>query len=425
MKVDLTQREQEICDRLLKGMMPKEIAPDLNISKETVLFHQKNIYRKYDVHKINQLIAKCQQELSIGTKSEQTIENAENHKKKFRGLSKLFFVMAVIGCFFPLLFNLNCFQIIYSVTKGAYDRNFSSMFLVLILYLCSTLAGTVTGIPVMIKKISIMIDWLFLTINIICGLTLYRYIIFQNKVRYIDRCNIEEYEIQIGIKIILACLSISFIMLFFASLHIDNNTIIKLKRINQKHYCFLFILGLLFFILRPVCFSPFFLPFFSPLSLFYARIIPIVYFSVLFGSLAGFAVGLIIPSIDVVISNIIFSRLPVGWHGYMFILFSSIFWSIYGYILGFIWNYIKKYSNRSITKNFYLFFLIFFVVDIFRCFFTYNLFNYVYYSVSNLGDWDYYRIPIIDSIPHTILMVLLGTPFVIITGLWQKKANKT
>jgi len=56
---DLTPREQEIFDRLIAGATPKEIIYELKISYSTFLFHQKNIYRKLDVHTINELLTKC------------------------------------------------------------------------------------------------------------------------------------------------------------------------------------------------------------------------------------------------------------------------------------------------------------------------------------------------------------------------------
>jgi|GEM_PF-1754999 len=54
----LTTREQEVFNLLLTGVIPKEIAATLNISYATVLDHQKNLYRKLDVHNINELLVK-------------------------------------------------------------------------------------------------------------------------------------------------------------------------------------------------------------------------------------------------------------------------------------------------------------------------------------------------------------------------------
>jgi len=58
----LSSREQEILDFLLEGISPKEIAFKLNISYDTVLAHQKKLYRKLDVHTINELLAKYPKE---------------------------------------------------------------------------------------------------------------------------------------------------------------------------------------------------------------------------------------------------------------------------------------------------------------------------------------------------------------------------
>lgn len=74
---ELTRREQQIYDKLVKGSVPKEIASDLNISNDTVLFHQKNIYRKLEVHSIHELIAQHHPE-----KTEPVKPKAEDHTKK-------------------------------------------------------------------------------------------------------------------------------------------------------------------------------------------------------------------------------------------------------------------------------------------------------------------------------------------------------
>ena len=54
----LTEREQEIFKQLLAGATPKEIAYELNIAYGTFLTHQGNLYRKLDVHTINELLTK-------------------------------------------------------------------------------------------------------------------------------------------------------------------------------------------------------------------------------------------------------------------------------------------------------------------------------------------------------------------------------
>jgi DNA-binding CsgD family transcriptional regulator len=58
MQESLTGREQEVLNMLLDGAAPKEIAFSLNISYDTVLTHQKSLYRKLEVHSLNELIGK-------------------------------------------------------------------------------------------------------------------------------------------------------------------------------------------------------------------------------------------------------------------------------------------------------------------------------------------------------------------------------
>ena len=59
MHEQLTTKEQEVCDFLIAGKSPKEIALSLNISYDTVKTHKKNIYRKLGVNGFKQLYAKC------------------------------------------------------------------------------------------------------------------------------------------------------------------------------------------------------------------------------------------------------------------------------------------------------------------------------------------------------------------------------
>jgi DNA-binding CsgD family transcriptional regulator len=57
--LDLTPREEEIFTMLLAGRAPKEIAHTLKISYYTVLFHQKNLYRKLGIQSRAELFARC------------------------------------------------------------------------------------------------------------------------------------------------------------------------------------------------------------------------------------------------------------------------------------------------------------------------------------------------------------------------------
>jgi len=56
--LDLTPREEEIFTMLLTGKAPKEIAYILKISYYTVLFHQKNLYRKLGIQSRAELFAR-------------------------------------------------------------------------------------------------------------------------------------------------------------------------------------------------------------------------------------------------------------------------------------------------------------------------------------------------------------------------------
>jgi len=52
---NLTPREQEICNLLLSGIAPKEIAYKLNLKHRTVDFHRNNLYRKLGIQSIQEL----------------------------------------------------------------------------------------------------------------------------------------------------------------------------------------------------------------------------------------------------------------------------------------------------------------------------------------------------------------------------------
>jgi DNA-binding CsgD family transcriptional regulator len=55
---DLTPREREFFDLLLKGTSAKEIANELNISISTVDFHRTNIYKKLGINNIKEVFVK-------------------------------------------------------------------------------------------------------------------------------------------------------------------------------------------------------------------------------------------------------------------------------------------------------------------------------------------------------------------------------
>jgi len=58
MREDLTPRQQELLEMLLNGIQPKEIAYNLGITYNTLLFHQKELYHKLGVHSVHELFTK-------------------------------------------------------------------------------------------------------------------------------------------------------------------------------------------------------------------------------------------------------------------------------------------------------------------------------------------------------------------------------
>ena len=54
----MTSREYEIFNHIIDGKKNSDIADTLNISQNTVSFHLKNIFKKYDVHTRLELLAK-------------------------------------------------------------------------------------------------------------------------------------------------------------------------------------------------------------------------------------------------------------------------------------------------------------------------------------------------------------------------------
>jgi DNA-binding NarL/FixJ family response regulator len=53
---NLTDREREICELIVEGLMAKQVAFALDIAEATVRTHMANIFRKSNVHSRSQLI---------------------------------------------------------------------------------------------------------------------------------------------------------------------------------------------------------------------------------------------------------------------------------------------------------------------------------------------------------------------------------
>ena len=75
MRNDLSPRQQELFNMLLKGIPPREIALNLNIAYNTLLYHQKKLYCKLEVHNIQELMAKYSQEVKYEPASVTTEES--------------------------------------------------------------------------------------------------------------------------------------------------------------------------------------------------------------------------------------------------------------------------------------------------------------------------------------------------------------
>lgn len=56
MTQDMTRREREVCNLLCKGWENKEIATRLGISPRTVEDHRLNIFKKYRVRNVVELV---------------------------------------------------------------------------------------------------------------------------------------------------------------------------------------------------------------------------------------------------------------------------------------------------------------------------------------------------------------------------------
>jgi len=75
---NLTAQQKNLLEMLLKGIPPKEIAFNLNISYNTFLYHQKQLYRKLDVHSVQELFAKYATEVNSEVVNELAPEGENN-----------------------------------------------------------------------------------------------------------------------------------------------------------------------------------------------------------------------------------------------------------------------------------------------------------------------------------------------------------
>ncbi|MBK9925660.1 MAG: helix-turn-helix transcriptional regulator [Anaerolineales bacterium] len=85
---DLSKRENEVVELLLRGMSNKQIAHSLGISASTVEFHLKNVYAKFGVHSRTEVILKLGKSIgAIEAKPQESIveikSEADNTRENF------------------------------------------------------------------------------------------------------------------------------------------------------------------------------------------------------------------------------------------------------------------------------------------------------------------------------------------------------
>jgi len=96
----LSKQEQKILNLLLDGDSAKEIAEKLSISVRTVDFHKTNIYRKLDVHNIQELITKYNSQNLLNL---DTTDKFEKIKRMIPYIITCLFILVSIFLLFLLL----------------------------------------------------------------------------------------------------------------------------------------------------------------------------------------------------------------------------------------------------------------------------------------------------------------------------------
>jgi DNA-binding CsgD family transcriptional regulator len=106
---NLSKREREIFDLLLKGVSPKEIAHKLNITLHTVAFHRTKLYNKLGVKNIKELFTKysnndkAPQTEAIETETIAIVSNAKK-KNKLKLLLSIGIPILVFSVLFSWIF---------------------------------------------------------------------------------------------------------------------------------------------------------------------------------------------------------------------------------------------------------------------------------------------------------------------------------
>jgi len=113
MKEDLTPRQQKLFEMLLNEIPPKEIAHNLHIKYNALLYHQKQLYRKLDVHSVNELIQKYAPYANGGAAGINTPESGELMPRKKTLPVKWLVIFGI------LLFSVVLLVILFFIRKPA------------------------------------------------------------------------------------------------------------------------------------------------------------------------------------------------------------------------------------------------------------------------------------------------------------------
>jgi len=118
---NLSPREKELFDLLIKGVSPKEIAHNLNLKPTTVDYYRTNLYNKLGIHSIQELLVKYSTNGKENTpelaQSEETINIPQTKKhKKFKFLLPVGAAFIALSVLFGWIFIKNSSD--YHTPKG-------------------------------------------------------------------------------------------------------------------------------------------------------------------------------------------------------------------------------------------------------------------------------------------------------------------
>jgi len=103
---NLTAQQKKLLEMLLKGISPKEIAFNINISYNTFLYHQKQLYRKLNVHSVQELFAKYATEVNNEAVNGTAPEGENNVRKNALFGKWQFLLLGILTVAVVLLFIL-------------------------------------------------------------------------------------------------------------------------------------------------------------------------------------------------------------------------------------------------------------------------------------------------------------------------------